>query len=252
MEFYVIAIAILGGFLAGVINTLAGNGSAITLSILTELIGLPGNVANGTNRVGVLAQGVSSTFSFVRRGKIKLDESRTLVIFTILGAIIGVWCAVNVTDDQFRSVFKYLLVVMLVVTVINPKKWLHDYEEVRRFHPLIAIPIYLALGFYGGFIQMGMGVIFLIVTVLLMKYKIIEANAIKTIVVFAYTILVVVVFQLKGLIQWEIGLIIAVGQLAGGYVAAEFGSLYREADLWAYRLLILVIITAILSLFDIF
>ena len=47
-------IAVAGAFAAGVINALAGNGSVITLTILTELIGLPGNVANGTNRVGVL------------------------------------------------------------------------------------------------------------------------------------------------------------------------------------------------------
>jgi uncharacterized membrane protein YfcA len=65
MEWYIYPIAVLGGFVAGIINTLAGNGSAITLSILTEVIGLPGNLANGTNRVGVLMQGIAGTLSLI-------------------------------------------------------------------------------------------------------------------------------------------------------------------------------------------
>ena len=50
LEYYHYIIAIVGSALAGAINTLAGNGSAITLTILTELLGLPGNMANGTNK----------------------------------------------------------------------------------------------------------------------------------------------------------------------------------------------------------
>ena len=43
------------GFAAGFINTLAGSGSLLTLPLLI-LLGLPANVANGTNRVGVVLQ----------------------------------------------------------------------------------------------------------------------------------------------------------------------------------------------------
>ena len=64
MEWYEYLIAILGGAFAGVINTLAGNGSAITLTILTELIGLPGNLANGTNRVGIFTQSLFGVWAF--------------------------------------------------------------------------------------------------------------------------------------------------------------------------------------------
>ena len=42
-----------GGLLAGVLNTLAGGGSLLTVPLLV-LLGLPGTVANGTNRIGVL------------------------------------------------------------------------------------------------------------------------------------------------------------------------------------------------------
>ena len=252
MDPIVVFIAVTGGLLAGIVNTLAGNGSAITLSILTELIGLPGNLANGTNRVGVLAQGLSSTFSFAVNKKIKLEGNKTFIFFTFIGALLGVWMAVNISNEFFKEVFKFLLIVMLLVTVINPKRWLHEGGDLTKLPYFIAIPLYLALGFYGGFIQMGMGVVFLIVTVLVMRYKLIDANVLKTVIVFGYTIVVVLIFQYKGLIEWKFGLIIAAGQTAGGYLAAEFASKYKHADIWAYRVLIVVIILALVSLFDLF
>ena len=43
---------IIVGMLAGVINTLAGGGSLLTLPVLI-FMGLPPNVANATNRIGI-------------------------------------------------------------------------------------------------------------------------------------------------------------------------------------------------------
>jgi uncharacterized membrane protein YfcA len=111
--------------------------------------------------------------------------------------------------------------------------------------------LFLAVGFYGGFIQMGMGVFFLVVTVLIMKINIIDANALKTTIVAIYTIVVVFLFHRNGLIEWKLGLTVAIGQSVGGYLTADIASRYPEADRWAYRLLIIVIIFALLSAFDV-
>ena len=75
MEPYVYIIAIIGSAIAGAINVMAGNGSAITLTILTELVGLPGNMANATNRIGVLTQTWASNYAFYQKGKIDLKSS---------------------------------------------------------------------------------------------------------------------------------------------------------------------------------
>ena len=52
MAWYLYTAIIAAGFLAGFINTLAGSGSLVTLPLLI-FIGLPANVANGTNRVAI-------------------------------------------------------------------------------------------------------------------------------------------------------------------------------------------------------
>lgn len=250
MEPIHIVIAIIGGTIAGVLNTLAGNGSAITLTILTELLGLPGNVANGTNRVGVLAQGLTGSYTFYKNGKLNLDRSKLVIVLIVVGAVAGVFTAVWVSSEQFIEVFRFLLVAMLFVILVKPKRWLQKSDPTKQVNYWIAIPMYLALGFYGGFIQMGMGVFFLATMVLVARYDLIEANAVKVFVVALYTILVVAIFQWKGLIDWRIGLTLAVGQGLGGWMAARFASQYPKADVWAYRLLVFVVILAIVKLFN--
>lgn len=251
LELYQILIAIGGGLIAGIINTLAGNGSAITLTILTEVLGLPGNMANGTNRVGIVSQSFISSYVFQKNGKLKLSRSWPHIVYIFIGAIIGVYVAVNVSNEQFKAVFSYLLVIMLVVVLVNPKRWLRETDINFRLHPLLAPLVMIPLGFYGGFIQMGMGVLFLIIFVLIARYNIMEANGVKVFVVALYTFVVLCIFSYKGLVDWKIGLMVASGQATGGYLGASFGSNNKYADKWAYRLLVLIIIWGILRTFQI-
>ena len=248
----IILLAVAGGFLAGIINTLAGNGSAITLSILTELLGLPGNVANGTNRVGVLAQGITGSYAFHKNGKLDIARSKSLIVIIFFGAIAGVITAINISNESFLFIFKYLLVLMLFVVLIKPKRWLINTHSDHKMPKLVSVPLFLALGFYGGFIQMGMGVFFLATMVLIAKYNIIDANAIKGFVVLLYTIVVLAIFQYKGLVDWRMGGILAIGQALGGYLAAHYSSVFKNANVWAYRLLVFIIIAAIIKTFKLY
>jgi len=245
-------IIIFASFLAGCINTLAGSGSAITLAILTEIVGLPGNLANGTNRVGVLSSGGLASYIFYKNGKLDIRKGKWIITFVSLGALIGVYVATQISNEMFREVFKYLMVCILFVVLIKPKRWLEVKVDAESIPIIIALPIYLAIGFYGGFIQMGMGVFFIAVLVLVSKYDLITGNAIKGFTVAFYTLFVVAVFQFNGLIDWKAGLLLAIGQTAGAYVTAIFASKYQRADVWAYRLLVLIVILIILHLFGIF
>lgn len=251
LELYQYIIIIIGSFLAGVINTLAGNGSAITLSILTEVIGLPGNVANGSNRVGVTSQGLVSSYAFHKNGKLDISKNKLLIVFITLGAIIGVYVATIISNEVFKEVFKYLLVLMLFVVLVNPKRWLIETQLDHKIPVWLSIPLYLALGFYGGFIQMGMGIIFLAVLVLVAKQNIIEANGIKAFAVFFYTVFVLAYFHHRGLVDWRAGALLAIGQTIGGYLTAVYASKYKGAEVWAYRLLVVIIILVILKMFGI-
>jgi uncharacterized membrane protein YfcA len=250
MELYQYLIAIIGGALAGCINTLAGNGSAITLTILTEVLGLPPNMANGTNRVGVMTQSAAATYAFYRNGRLDWEKSKFSIVLTVIGAIAGVLVATWVSNEQFKTVFSYMMIVMLFVVLIKPKRWLRETDLSSTPRLWLTIPAFLFLGFYGGFIQMGMGIIFLAIMVLGVKWSLIDSNVIKSFIVVVYTVFVIAIFQWKGLIDWQIGAILAIGQTAGGWFTAQFASRYEKANLWAYRLLVVVMILAVIKLFN--
>lgn len=243
-------IAFIGAFLAGVINTLAGNGSVITLSILTELLGLPGNMANGTNRIGVLFNGLGGSLGFFRGNKMHLPGMWRMILPVIAGAVIGAFVAIIVSNEQFIRVFRILMIVMLFVLLAKPERWLIDQKGVAGMHYMIALPLLLALGFYGGFIQMGMGIFYLAILVLGMRYPLVEANAIKILAVTIYTGLILFLFQWKGLIDWKIGLLMGLGQFAGGWITAHRAVRSPKANLWAFRLLVFIILLSLLSLFN--
>lgn len=250
MDIYIYLIAILGAAIAGAINTMAGNGSAITLTILTELLGLPANMANGTNRVGVFTQTLGTTYGFHRNGKLKMERSKLYMISTVIGAVIGVIVSTKVSNEQFKSVFRFLMIIMLFVIVIKPQKWLRETDTSKKVNPWIVIPAYLGIGFYGGFIQMGMGVVFLAVTVLWAHFSLMDSNVMKSAIVGVYTLLALFIFQWNGLIDWKIGGIMAIGQAAGGYLMANYASKYPQANVWAHRILVIIVILAIIKLFN--
>lgn len=243
-------IALTGAFIAGCINTLAGNGSAITLTILTEVLGLPPNVANGTNRIGIATQSMAGSWVFWKNGLLDLRRSKLLILMTLIGAIAGVIVATQVSNEQFKTVFSYLLVLMLVVILVKPKRWLRQTDSEHSPSPWLMVPLFLGLGFYGGFIQMGMGIFFLAVMVLGARYSLMDANAVKVFIVGLYTLVVIVIFQWKDMIDWQMGLLMAVGQTAGGYLTAEFGSRFKYANQVAHVMLIIIVVVAIVALFD--
>lgn len=172
-----------------------------------------------------------------------------MLIFTTLGALGGVWLALNVSNDQFLQFFRYMMVVMLFIILIRPKRWLRETDADWNLPLIAAIPLYLALGFYGGFIQMGMGVFMLAIGVLVARFSIMETNALKSLIVGIYTIPVLLLFAWRGLVAWEIGLIMAVGQFLGGYLTARYAARYSQANVWAHRLLVGVVVFAIFRLF---
>ena len=244
-------LALLGALVAGGINVLAGNGSAITLTILMELLGLPAAEANGTNRVGVIANGIGAVVGFRKEGRYdqppELLRQMWLIVGVIsVGAVLGVYLSLNISNEAFRAVFRYLLVVMLFVVLARPKRWLRTAEGGQRPLPVwLSGPLYLALGVYAGFIQMGFGVFFLAVTVLAARYDIIQANVLKALAVTVCTLFAVAIFAWRGLIDWPIGLVMAVGQYAGGYLTARFAAKDERAGTVAYWVLVVVLIGAI-------
>lgn len=250
MDIWMVVLAILGSALAGWINTLAGNGSVITLSLLTEGFGLPGNVANATNRVGIVTQSFASIYAFQKNGKFSITAHNRVLILNILGALLGIYLAIIVSNEQFLLIFKILMIFLLIAVIVKPERWISPDQTKFKLPESVLSIFYFFIGIYGGFIQMGMGVIFLAVSVLGAKRNLLDSNAVKVFLVGVYTFIAMVIFGMKGLIDWKVGLIFALGQTIGGYYAARFAAIHPKSNVWAYRVLVVIMIVAVVKIFN--
>ncbi len=251
MEWYLYLAVIAAGFGAGFINTLAGSGSLITLPLLIFL-GLPANVANGTNRVGVLIQNLVAANSFHRRGMIDVRGAITLAVPAVVGAVVGAQIAVNLNEEMMRYTIGGLMLVMLAVILVKPTRWLKGRPEALERRPgWLQMLIFFGIGVYGGFIQAGVGIFLLAGLVLSVGYDLVRANAVKVLIIFLFTIFALGVFVMNGQVRWEMGLLLAIGNAAGGWVAAKM-AIEKGAVFVRWLLIAVVAVSAakLLGLFD--
>lgn len=233
--------AILAGIVAGVINTLAGSGSLVTLPMLVWL-GLPADVANGTNRLGVILQNLVAIITLRRSGKFDNGWSPWLTLPAVLGGIVGAIIAVLAGKQVMHYVIGVVMVLMLVVILLNPKRWLreHDEENCNDRSWKTAV-IFFLIGVYGGFIQAGIGVFLLCGMVVGVGYSLAHANLVKLTIVLMVVIFALPVFIYYGQVNWQMGALMATGQAAGAWIASRFLTHHRHANLWIRRLLILIV-----------
>ena len=232
------------GMLAGFINTLAGGGSLLVLPILI-LLGIPSPIANATNRVAILFQSATGSYRFNKFLKLDIKSSLHIIIAVIFGSIIGSSFAVKISSAYFDKILAGVLMLMLIL-MLRP----HKITKKRVLPKWLEFIIFLIVGFYGGFIQVGIGFTLLAILNLVEEFDLLKANAVKVFIVMCYTIFTVIIFAINGQIIWKYGLILAVGNIIGAFVGVKFA--FQKGEKFIKFVLVLAVILACLKLLNIF
>lgn len=206
------------GTIAGFLNVMAGGGSSITLPTLIFL-GLDSALANGTNRIALLVQNIFAISSFRQQKVHQFKRSLQLSLLTLPGAIIGAIVAVNINDVWFQRILGLVMIGIILSLFISPAGKKQVYEE--RKHWLI-YPVMLGIGFYGGFIQVGVGFIFMAILYHVLHLNLVHVNMHKVFIVLIYTIPALAIFIFTGNVNWVLGLSLAAGNAFGGWWSARF------------------------------
>ena len=243
MELELILLAFIG-LVTGVINTLAGGGSLLTLPMLIFL-GLPPSVANGTNRIAILIQSIVTNAGFRSKGINTYPFSIYFGISATIGAILGAQLAVEIDGELFNKILAIIMVIVVAYLVLNRKAKLEDViERVSGKHLWTSIILFFFVGIYGGFIQAGVGFLMLLVLSGVNRFSLVKSNALKIVITGIYTVFAVIIFMVNDKINWEYGLILAFGNAVGGWFASRW-SVSKGDGLVKIFLVIMVIVMAI-------
>lgn len=239
MHILVLALILVGGFVAGIVNTLAGGGSLITLPLLI-FSGLPASVANGTNRVAIVLQNVGGLAGFRKHGLRVGREAWILLIPSMAGAILGARLAINLDEATMRRAIAVLLVAMLVPILRSAKPGAKKAPASLSF-PWWVWPAYFVVGVYGGFLQAGVGFLYLALLAGAQGLDLVRANLIKVFLILAYSVVALALFAAEGKVAPVQGLVLAAGNMAGGWVGAHMA--VRRGE----RLIRAILIVAVLA-----
>ena len=243
MESIEIILLIVAGVLVGFINTLAGGGSIISLSLLM-FMGLPPQIANGTNRIAITLQTFTAVLNFKRAGLLKSRKGILLSIPAIVGSVVGSFVAIEIEESIFERIIVFVMFAMLFFIFYKPSVWLKGKEELlKKKTTWIHYFIFFLIGIYGGFIHAGVGYLLLIALVLGAGYNLVEANALKVFIVLMYAPFTLLVYILNDQVMYLYGFIMAIGNIAGAIIASKL-AINKGANFVRYVILIVVIFTA--------
>ena len=228
------AAALVGvGIAAGVVNTVAGGGSLLTLPVLM-LAGLPAPEANATNRVAVLAQAVTASHGFHHAGAVPLPMASVLVLPTLVGAGAGAWVATWIPAEVLEPLLLVVLVAVALFMALVPMLGRGKAQPKGESQPAgpKAVAALVVTGFYGGFFQAGLGFVLLAVLTGLLGQDLLRANALKVVLILPLTVVALVIFVVADLVVWVPGLWVAAGSVIGARVGVHLALTHTEALRW--------------------
>lgn len=228
LPWWMYPVLFVAGIVAGIMNTVGGGGSIVTLPVLM-FAGLPTDVANATNRIGIIAQNGVALRGFRKAGVRSHGLGWKLLLATSLGAVPGAWLAVLASDGLFKTVLGVLILALLPLLILRPKpRLLKDgapedpWAGLSNGQRAGLLATFFVLGVYAGFIQAGMGIMCLLVLGWFLRMDLVRGNYIKLVVTLGPQLLALITFATKGVaIDLAAGALMAGGQMLGGRIGTE-------------------------------
>ena len=238
-----IVILIVSGLIVGFVNTLAGGGSIISLSILMFL-GLPANVANGTNRIAIFIQNIAAVGSFRQQRVLDHKKGFWLAIPAALGSVIGAMVAVDVNEEIIEKAIAVVMLVMMVVILYKPQRWLKGQPELQEKKiNFWQVVLFFFIGIYAGFLHMGVGYALLAGIVLGAGYDLVKANAIKVLIILIWSPITLLIFILNDQINFAYGIILSIGNFIGALIASRM-AVKKGASFVRWVIIAVILVTA--------
>lgn len=238
------------GLIAGIINTLAGGGSNLTVPALMVL-GMPADIANATNRVGVFLQGIVGAAGFRKHKKLPTHDFKAIIIPLLVGSLFGGLFASYAPPFLLKYLLLGAMLTVATIILVRPNiiappagTTAFTVEEKPQAWWWL-----LAAGFYGGFVQAGVGFILITAFAGVLRYDLVSSNALKVLATVFFTSVALIIFIVNGQVRWVPGLILAAGTMIGAHIGVKMALKISQQSLkWFLFIMTLVASAAAIGL----
>jgi uncharacterized protein len=227
---------VVGGFLTGSINSIAGGGALILFPLLIGA-GVPAVMANTTMSLAVLPGSVSSAWGYRERIRKLPKRYFMLLIPCFIGSFTGAVLLLDTSGHIFRIVAPVFMVAAVALLMLQPRIHKRLYKKQKaiskhRFSLICVVGlVFLVLSAYGGYFGAGFGIIVLSLLALTPITDIQQMNGLKNCIGISVGIADCSYFVHRGVVDYHILPPLIVGGLAGGYLTSTYGSKLPAAKL---------------------
>lgn len=209
------------GIATGFLNVMAGGGSMLSVPMMIFL-GIPGPVANGTNRIALLPQNITAVITFYRKGFSHFKLSLSLALCTLPGAVIGAYLATQIPNTNFNQLLAVVMIIIFIIMMLPQTKKEQQNEAVSKARLIAGHICMVFIGFWGGFIQIGVGFLLMPTLNRVLKLDLLTTNMHKVFIVMCYTAVAICVFSSQLELYWKAGIALAMGTSLGAWLATHF------------------------------
>jgi uncharacterized protein len=210
----------------------------LTLPVLL-LIGLPAQMALGTQRLAAVMLELSSAIRFHRAKKLDLRLALLLSAFAVIGSIAGVKIVVSIPQKTLSVIVSILLVVAALVLLNKDRIDLRKYK-FHKANLALLIPTSILLGLYGGFIGAGFGA-FSVIALSLFGFNFLESAAVSRVMGFFASVAATIIFIQHGFVDYRLALALGAGFVIGSWIGVGIALKKNEGYI---RVLLLLVIGA--------
>jgi uncharacterized membrane protein YfcA len=225
---------------AGAVNSVAGGGTLLTFPALLAA-GQLSTVANATSTVALWPGQLSSLWGYRQEIEQNAKAFVPLLAIGLVGGISGALLLTRTPSRVFDHIvpFLVLLATLLFMAQEPLARWqrarteavapLRSEAEAADLAPAKSSSLHLTPGIalfllgvavYGGYFGAGIGILTLAAFGLMGMTNIHQMNGVKSVFTLGINGIAAVLFVAKGLVDWRIAGMMALGSIFGGYAGA--------------------------------
>jgi uncharacterized membrane protein YfcA len=248
MELITGILLFMGGLFAGVINTIVGGGSLISVPLLIAS-GLSAHIAIGTNRFAMVFNTGVGAIDYYRRVNYEVKLAAFFAVFASIGSYLGANIVLQIEERILEYIIAILMLVMGGITVYKKKLGLKEEKIDLTIEKYVLIAILsFFLGIYGGFFGAGISTMFTFVFVSFFKKSFIRSAGMTRFIVSILSIIAVYIFFVNSKIDFLYGVILAMSFIAGAKIGVKLA--FKAGNIWIRRLfMFLALVSSIKLLF---
>ena len=249
MDIFGLAGIFVAGIIAGGINSVAGGGTLISFPSLVAFGESP-IVSNATNTAALWPGSLSSAIGYRKDTPLQTGLLVTLLIPSFIGGILGAWILVSTPPGIFNIVVPFLVLFATLLFAFRDhitRKLRHnksDNEYVSTGSRIWGFFFQLFVATYGGYFGAGIGILMLGSLSIMGLRDIHKMNAIKTPLAAIINCTAFVLFAVKGLVAWDLAIVLGLGAILGGYLGARSAKRVNPRLLQAFVVVIGLVVSA--------